>query len=150
MGGIRNIERHELTMLLPGARMFRSEANLPGNFNAESFIGTLVELIDGGNWFCMIAEGDGGDIEGAIAGLVHPDPMSGDRVCMEMFWFVRPEHRQGKTGLQLLDAWENEARARECKRMIMVRIVGLNDEALDKLYVRRGYKEFERSYIKDT
>tara|TARA_R110000765_G_scaffold338023_1_gene428261 strand:- start:556 stop:1011 length:456 start_codon:yes stop_codon:yes gene_type:complete len=150
MGGIRKIERHEIPGLVPCARMFSAEASLPGVFNADAFVGTLVALFDGGKWICFVVMNeDGVTIDGTIAGIIYPDVTTGDSVCTEMFWFVKPENRGSMSSIKLLDSLESEAKRRGCARLAMTRICGMNDEKLADLYARRGLREFEINYIKD-
>lgn len=150
MGGIRKIERHEVVKLVPCARLFHDEAKVPGNFNADAFVGQVVTLFDTGNWFCFISEDEGGSVIAGIAGLVHPEMTTGELTCMEMFWFVRPDKRKGSLALKLLKAYEDEAVIRGARRILMTRIAGMNDGTLDALYERKGYREFERVYMKEN
>lgn len=130
--------------------MFSAEAKLPGVFNADVFVGTMIKLLDAGSWFCIGSFGDDGMVvEGAISGMVYPDVTSGDIVCTEMGWFVKEEHRGKISSIRLLDAFEEEAKRRGCARLVMTRICGMNDEKLGQLYKRRGLRELEINYIKD-
>lgn len=148
MAGVVKVDRHDAMKLLAGARMFSYEAKLPGRFNADNFISTIVSLFDSGNLFCF-AISEGGEFNGAIGGIVHPDLTSGDKVAMEVFWFMKPEVRSGRDALRLFDSYEQEAKARGCRRVMMVTICGLNDDRISELYKRRGYTEFERHFIKE-
>ncbi len=148
MGRIIKVERNDAMRLLPAARLFAHEANLPGRFNADNFISTIVSLFDSGILFCYGIDGEDG-VDGGIGGITHQDLTSGDKVAMELFWFMKPEVRGSRDAIRLFDAYEQEAKARGCRRVMMATICGLGDERISELYKRRGYTEFERHFIKD-
>ena len=88
-----------------------------------------------------------GKIVGGIAGLIFPDMNSGIQTAVECFWFVNPENR-GK-GLILLDAFENWAKERHCKKVAIIHLEDSFAEVLKRLYLRRGYKLIESHYMKE-
>lgn len=149
MGGIRKLQRHEVIKLVPCARLFHDEAKIPGVFNADSFIGQILALFDSGKWFAFCLFDDNDNAVAGIAGLIYPEVTTGDMTCMEMFWFVRPDHRVGTASLRLLKEYEAQAAAMGAKRIMMTRITGMNDGTLNALFERKGYREFETTYLKE-
>lgn len=67
--------------------------------------------------------------------------------CSELFWYVDEKYR-GK-GIGLLLHAEKYAKERGAKRMTMVYLVNSMPQKLEKLYTRMGFRELERSYIKE-
>lgn len=109
----------------------------------ETFMG-----MDG--FICLVAEIPDRitRIVGMVAGIVSPvyfnfGHLSGE----ELFWWVSADapHR---TGIKLLDALEDAAKAKGCHSWQMKSIARLNGDRMGRLYERRGYRASEHSYIK--
>lgn len=77
-----------------------------------------------------------------------PDPFSGELTAAEHFWYVIPEHRKSGIGLQLLDKFEADAKAKGCEQIVMVHFMHMG-AGLQKLYEARGYKALEQTYKKE-
>lgn len=109
----------------------------------EALLGRLIK-----EQYVAIAMRDG-EAVGLIAGLVQPSPFNPDlQLASELWWWVTPEERHGRAGLLLLDAYEdwveNESDA-EMSNFTLETISPVSDRAL----TRRGYREFERQYIRE-
>lgn len=89
-----------------------------------------------------------GNPRGMLGFLQYPDINDGETVITETFWYVLPQHRGD--GLKLLRKFEDVAKERGAKRVIMGHLKALMPEALSHLYTRLGYKELETTYIKDV
>lgn len=81
---------------------------------------------------------------GVIAGAKVPFIYGPHTVATELFWWVQPDHRQLGVGEQLLNAFEFWAQKVGCD---LITMVGL-DNKLDKYYRKKGYKLYERAYMK--
>ena len=127
---------------------FTQSVQYPGGFNYEAFADawTLAFAHDLGTIFC-IRDGSGRPL-GLFGAFFHTDPFSGWKTASESFWFVLEEARNSSVGIRLFDAFENEAKLRECKKILMVHLDGEFGPALSKLYARRGYKVAENIYGK--
>ena len=146
LNDIRLLPDYEVPLLLPLARAFYAEGNLPGALNEKHFVETLKNQINVGSCFVIVG---GSPIRGTIAGIVFDDMMTSDRCCMECFWYVSSSER-GSLGLRLLDAWENEALQRNASRLVMAHLHSENDERFTKLYGRRGYTMREQIFVKEA
>ena len=72
---------------------------------------------------------------------------STDRIAAEAMWFLEPEHRKGRKGLQLLDAFEYWGT--EIAKCSILQLARLRDSAgIEKIYDRRGYDAAEYFHIK--
>lgn len=90
----------------------------------------------------LIAE-EGELATGTIAAYGHNHPISGEYGVGLVFWWVRPENRNGKgPGLPLLRALEHWARINGAKWLQMV----APTEEVAKLYEALGYKYVESAY----
>lgn len=84
---------------------------------------------------------------GILLASVVPDLFDGALVAMEHAWYVMPEARGGRTGADLLDAFEAWARDRGAARAVMSHfIAGMPD--LEPYFARRGFVPLEKHYLK--
>lgn len=143
---IRLLLADEVSFLLPLARGFYSEGNLPGKLNEQHCIENVRKIIESGNGFVLAA---GFPIQGAICGLMFRDANTADPCCMEHFWYVLPEQR-GSIGIRLLDAWEKEAISRGAKRLLMAHIHTDKTSKFTDLYERKGYRMQEQIFSKEV
>lgn len=95
----------------------------------------------------VLVAADGGTIKGGIGGQVvdnHFDP--DEKQLVELFWWVGEEWRKSKVGMELFNAFEDVGSILKCNSVVMT-TTSLTP-TLDKLYERRGYECFERTYMR--
>lgn len=140
----------DLPTLVDLARCYHAEAHSQLPFDEghvrDQLLTRTVDTIDG---ICLKLESNG-QIAGFLAAttsLLFSAPV---RAAIELAWYVHPDHR-GK-GETLLDSFEEWGRWKGCWFCAL----GMNElpsaarsEALARLYRRRGYYCFERSFMKD-
>ena len=95
---------------------------------------------------------------GLIIGSVVPAPFSTQLIGVERAWWVSPEHRRSKSGIRLLQAFEDWCLRVGCQMIQMSLLVPLESivEAseigtslrIEKLYQKMGYSLCEKSFIK--
>lgn len=96
----------------------------------------------------LVAEDNGGHVVGMAAFVVFPFYFNhAVSVGQEIFWWVEPAHRSG-AGRDLLTAMEQEARASGASLFIMASLAGQRDEALTRIYTRRGFRALENTFIR--
>ncbi len=115
-------------------------------YSAADCAKSLAHFLPQPSFICLVA--DQGGIVGMTAGALSPvyfkhDHLSGE----ELFWWVADDAPQ-MTGLRLLQALEDEAKARGASSFQMKSIARLNGDRMAKLYARRGYRASEHSFIK--
>lgn len=131
------------------ALQFMAEAQFPLPFNPEHFFNFWHGLLTSGIGTFFVAE-DGEAVFGVMGCIFAPDSFSGVLVGMESFWFITKEKRQGRGGLRLFNAFEDECKARGAKMNYMVHLDtgGMRGEALAEFYKRRGYVPAESFFRK--
>jgi hypothetical protein len=67
-------------------------------------------------------------------------------ISQEVFWWVEPG--ASREALALWRAGEAWAIKSGAKAGVMIRLEGMEDEVLHRLYERRGYNPLEHSYVK--
>lgn len=140
---IRAIQESDWEGLSDLAEHFYAEGNIPGTFDRESFIPIWRNFINQGFANVLIAE-DHEAVVGTIGGFFLTDPMSGDFVCNEAWWFVHPEFRT--VGVRLLRRWITLAKEAGCARLTMVHLCDSASERIGALYQRLGMKPLEHHY----
>lgn len=143
---IRLLTIQDLPLAAQLGPQFYAEGKLPGRFVPEVFARKWTEFIEMGIGF-IIGLFEGQKLEGCFGAIVAEDVNDGALTANEMFWFVQPESRG--QGLRLFNAYETEARSRGAKRCSMIHLLGLQPDALSKLYERRGYRAVETAYHKE-
>ena len=147
---IRPAVPEDMADLVRMGRAFHAQSSMSrvAEFDETSFATTLAALLLGDvAGAVLVAERDG-KLTGMTACLLFP--MYFNFACpaaQELFWWVEPEHRTG-TGVALIDALETAAREAGAKAFLSASIAGLRDEAIARLYARRGYALTENTYIK--
>ncbi len=142
---IAPLDVSELNQLAALGAKFYAESGLPGRFVPDVFEASWRQFYSIGMGQIFKLEVDG-QIVGAIGGMVYPDPNDADLVASEMFWFVDPAARGG--GIRLFSAFEDWAKQRGAKRIAMIHLQSLAPEALERLYLRKGYRKIESHYFK--
>lgn len=82
---------------------------------------------------------------GMLAGAKTPFFFGNDYIATEVAWWVDLSHRGTSIGTELLEAFEEWARDNACRQVVMVAI----DDTLGNYYEKKGYKLYERAYMKD-
>lgn len=83
--------------------------------------------------------------DGMLAGMLAPLMFSKTMIANEVAWWVEPDKRKSKIGAELLEAFEYWA------KMIGAKFVQMSslDESVGSLYEKKGYKLYERAYMKN-
>jgi GNAT superfamily N-acetyltransferase len=106
-----------------------------------------AERIDRGTGVIFLLCDDAtGEMQGGLGGIFGPSMISDEKVAVETFWYVAPEHR-GR-GLKLMIAFEEWAKRQGCQKVAMVHLTDSHPEELGQLYVRRGYKLVESHFVR--
>ncbi len=138
---IREATVDDISALLEMAPRFHAAspwAHIP--LNIEKLRTSLLNLITSDGATLLVND----DLSGAI-GLVSGQIYFADAVVVqETFWWCE----KPGAGLALLDAAEKWARDTGASHMSMIRLEGLGDDRVDKIYRQRGYVSTEHTYLK--
>lgn len=69
-------------------------------------------------------------------------------VAQELFWWVDEDHRKGGAGVQLLKQVERQAKKQGATTMMMLSLKELDGDKVNKLYLRLGYSEREKTFMR--
>lgn len=131
-----------LNQLRSFAAFYDSKHSLfPDEDEAEQFLSDLIDLHP-----FFIAEN--GQPIGFIAGSLAPHPYNRRVIQLsEMFWWVDEDHRGGRAGLLLLDAFIRFGKTvADQISMTLETNSPVNPATLE----RRGFREMERSYLMEV
>lgn len=147
---IRPAEPKDLIEVIDMGREFFEQS---GNgafttFDEPSFTTTVIGLMSGvANGVLLVAE-SGECPVGIAAHVVFPFYANmATKVGQELFWFVKPDFRNG-IGAALLDELEADARRKGADVFMSAAIAGLRDGAIARVYERRGYRPSENTFIR--
>lgn len=144
---IRPATAADIPRIVEIGRQFCEEARWGDllEIDPDSLAASLAGLIEGG--VVLVAE-PAGAVVGAACAVLFPLYLNHAHLAAaEMFWWVDPEHRGGVGG-DLLDALERAVEERGAATFSMLTVAGLRDQALGRLYRRRGYRPAETTYTK--
>jgi GNAT superfamily N-acetyltransferase len=96
----------------------------------------------------LLLEEDDGRVVGGIGGMIHPDLLTGRLCAVELFWYVKREHRRGLWPVRLLKGFEVWARRRGCATVAMIYMQASMPERMKGFYEQAGYSLYECGYRK--
>lgn len=118
-------------------------------WHEKSFSETVRKLIDGSTPGALLVAKINDALMGMAAFVLSPMYFNINvKVAQEVFWWAAPQHRFG-IGSQILGELERRARDMGAALIILTSIVGMWDEALNRIYVKQGYRLLENTYVKD-
>lgn len=145
---VRKATKEDLPDLICMGRKFFEESGFSAetSFDLASVSKMLIHLIEGGG-VVFVAEKDGQSI-GIAAAMTFPYYFNLNcKAGQELFWWLDPQFRGGTLGVRLLKALEAWAQEQGCQTFTMVSLPALDSPA-SKLYMHRGYRPSECSFIK--
>lgn len=150
MTEIRHAQVNDIPQLIIMGREFWSHCEMrhlveynPGTIEA------LYQNIIGGDEHVALVVEDKDILVGVATALVFPCWMNSDVLTsQEINWWLDPDYRGGRLGLELLDALENAVLEKGAGSFMMVALDNLEPDRLAKLYARRGYVPFEHTFLR--
>lgn len=93
------------------------------------------------------------EYDGKVVGFCSAisSPSMGDpniKVGTELAWWINPEHRKGRRGIELMFFMERLAEEQGVEVWSMASMESSNPEAANKIYERFGYKKSETMFTK--
>ena len=129
-------------------KAFTREVEYPGGFDIDAFARTWGQMLRAKIGEIYVTR-VGDRIAGLFGAVFTTDTFNGAPVAMENFWYVLEEYRSTTIGIRLLNHFEQEAKRRGCKRILMVHLSNSKAEALEKLYIHRGFTPIEKTFSKE-
>ncbi len=125
-------------------------------YDDESATALLTHMIDNDDGILLVVE-IGADnanfhdaaLVGMAGAILYPFYFNRHhKTGQELFWYIEPEHRNGRSGIELLEAMEAEALAKGARSFMMVALEKQEPERLAKFYERHGYEATERIFTR--
>lgn len=113
-------------------------------YSDEQTISNLIEAIVTGRQDTMIILLKPG--VGFIAGQASPFVFGKGNIASEIAWWINEDQRKAGVGSELVEAFEYWA-----KNVAMCDLISLTglDDNIGKFYEKKGYKLYERAYMKE-
>lgn len=149
MYATRKADKADYPVLLVYGKRFAVEAKWVDEigYDADSVVPWLDMCRDTG--LLYVLEDKLGEVVGMAGGIVSPFFFNKNVLQgVELFWWIKPEHRNAGAGCNLMQALESGARERGVSRWSMVAMAALEPEKAGAIYEKSGYKLSELSYTK--
>lgn len=117
-------------------------------YDAASAEATLRMLIEQESSIAIVAVADD-KIVGMAAAMTFPLYLNHAHYSgQELFWWLSPQYRGTRLGLELINGLESTAKSKGCHSFVMMSLDRSMPERLDRLYRKRGYRRSEHTYIR--
>lgn len=143
---IREATEDDIFDILVLAKEFSKEAPSTHKWDKDKTEAFLNSAILAPN-MCIFVIDHGGEIEGAIVGIVAEVFISHRVMATELAWFVSEEYRGKTSSIRLVKRYEDWAKEMGANSVGMSDISQVSD--LEKLYNRLGYQRSESVYLKE-
>ena len=147
MTKIREASEEDIFDILILAREFSRESPVTHKWDKEKTEHFILSAITNTNTIIFVLE-EGGEVVGALVGLLNEMYMSQTLVATELAWFVSKDYRGKKGSLMLMTTFENWAKQNGANYTCMGDIHGIT--TLEKLYTKKGYSKCETTYMKEV
>ena len=143
---IRTATPDDVFDILILAKEFSKEAPSSHKWNKDKTEQFLVSALQNTNMEIFVID-VGGEIEGALVGLLSELYMSHTVQATELAWFVSKDYRGKPASIRLMKAFEKWAKESGANQVGMGDIEGIS--SLENLYNRLGYERAETVYLKE-
>lgn len=127
---------------------FTREVGYPGGFSFPAFAKLWGPLL-GMDMGVIFVVRDENRVIATLGATFIEDGFNGRRVACENFWFVLPEYRKAGLSNLLFDAYENEANARGCRKLLIAHLDTPQAKMLEGIYLKRGFSPIEKTFAKE-
>lgn len=86
---------------------------------------------------------------GLLVGMKTEMNLNYDKIAHELIWWVEPQYRGGRAGIELFKAFEFWAKKVGCKLVQMSLVETEDAPKVQKIYSKFGYKPTERAFLKE-
>ena len=114
----------------------------------DSVLPKLAHFIAAGLGYGWLALDPDGHPEGVFFGIIMEDLFTDDLVAQELFWHTLLAGRRRGTGMKLFRAFLEEAKRRKCRDVLVGYQMTDQNQFLEKIYHRMGFKLIAKGYKK--
>ena len=144
---IRRATADDIPSLLVLGEQFADFAPFGIEYSPEGTAAFITALLDAG--LVLVAEQDGVVIGGLLGALAPLWYSPATLAASELAWWVAPEHRGGRSAIQLLKGFESWARECGAKLVVLSDLRVGDDYPAGQLFERLGYRVSERAHTKE-
>lgn len=143
---IRKATLEDVPALVAMGKTFVKDLPLPAEVDEDTVVKLLSFLVTEENGCLLVND----DVTAAIGGMSYPYYFNANiTVASELFWWVSEPARRSGTGLELLDEFEVWAKEVGASVFSMLCLEGKYAEPLTKLYLKKGFIQAERQFMKE-
>lgn len=131
-----------------------SHPNYPNTWKTFADIQEHMEVFigDRNNLVLLLCNAEDHRILGVLVAAKISSPFLFQPWATELLWWVSPDGRKGRNPLRMIEALEYWARQEDCsyvKLAMTERLSRRQTKRLNRIYRKKGFHPFERSYIKE-
>lgn len=142
---IREAVHSDIPKLIEIGKFFVKDIPFESEINEEDLSKTLAMMIDGERSCLFVDE----NVTATISGLVFPHYFNHSVLMgQELFWWVDPDARNSRLGVQLFNRFEEWVRSMGGKLFSMICMEGEYADPLASFYQRKGFIPSERHFVK--
>lgn len=148
---IREATIDDVPELMRMTKNFYDNSHFPefANYNKDTMIHLLIQMISDEGAMMLVAEGDEG-LVGTLAILIYPYYFNHEVfTAQELWWWVDEEVRGSSIGVKLLKESEKLLQEIGVSHFTMMSITSSSADKVNNMYEKMGYKLTEYSYIKE-
>jgi len=145
---VYQLRPEELPRIRRLGRMFSEEVNLFTGYVPEFHESIWRPLMEVKMADVFYTQDEIGELTGFLGASYAPDLYSGAPAAQSQFWYVAPKFRRTSLSVRLFDAFEQEAEHRGTRKYFVGHKAGINEDAMRRFFLHRGYVLGEFMYWK--
>jgi GNAT superfamily N-acetyltransferase len=146
---VKRLDPDEFSRIRRLGKQFIEEKNLPGGYVFEAHQSIWVPLMRAGLADVFYTEDEFGELTGFLGASYIPDLYCGLPAAQAQFWVIHPAHRRESIAVRMFNAFEDEAQRRGTVKFTAGHMAGVNERAMKRFFISRGYKPGESLYWKN-
>lgn len=151
---IRLLEKEDIPPLVEMGRAFAALVDKPVTYSPERTESVLIAMMENAtpgapNSVVFVFE-EAGIIEGVILGAMAPVWFAEEWAAIEVALWVQPDSRGGKIARKLIEAFEAWGKSMGASFSTMSDLCIGGEYPASGLFERLGYRQAERSWIKEV
>ncbi len=133
----------EVIELLKRAHSEISIHGLP--FDTERVIEVVAMVLTNGAIFCCRS---GENLTGILMAFKGPSLYNFEPIASKIVWYVDPDFRNTRVGIQLHKAFEDWGKFEGCYALVMSNMPNSFSQSTEKFYLKKDYTLSEQTYVK--
>lgn len=145
---IRDADPVDVPALVALARRFWESSDFTDLSFSDDHMATFMLNAIRGPWWLLVVSEDQDGIHGFIIGHIEPSSFGPDVIGMQDYLFVEPDKQGARTGLKLMQAFEEWSDVMGAKQLHFAPVANGYDERWHRITEARGFERRGTHYVK--